>query len=442
VRLAWCTPFTQHSAIGRFSALVVSCLRERADVTVDIWYPVGAGGRTVPDRGNALTKVARKQLARYDSIIYNIGDHAPYHHQLVKLSRRYPGTLILHDMSLNNLMLGEMVALPIRDRERELRRWYGSAAGRIAEDIDRDPGHWASKLENVTRYPLSEFVLASAEAVVTHSEYAADDMRRRYAGDVFRLPLPALHFDQTEIKEVDLPMLDDRTVILQAGVVNPNKCITAVLDGFAAAQISDRAQLVIAGHADASALSGLRLEIARHGLADSVHLLGPVSDEVLHSLRHRASIATVLRDPCLEAASAVLLDSMAYGLAVVTVDSGHYVEVPDDAVVRVPVPPAGAELAEALVRLVDDPLAVAAIGSRARDYVETVHTPERYADMITDVLHEAGSYPRRRDLAADLARTIERIGFVDSDEITDIVAGAAAEIFAPQPRRVREILFG
>jgi glycosyltransferase involved in cell wall biosynthesis len=440
VRLAWCTPYTPESAIGRFSALVVGVLRQRSSWTVDIWYPQGAGGRLQPDPGAALTKAAARRLADYDAIVYNIGDHAPYHYQLVRLSRKYPGVLIVHDTSLNNLMLGEMLRMPKRDLERELRRWYGPVGERVADDILRDPGRWASRLDSVTNYPLSEFAVAAGTAVVTHSEHAAADLRRRYVGDVWRLPLPALHFEGAEVAEVDLPMLDDRTVILQAGVINANKCVPAIIDGFGLAGISDRAQLVIAGHASDKVLTELQHEIKRHKLADSVHLLGPVTDSVLHSLRRRAAVATVLRDPCLEAASAVLLDSMAYGLAVITVDAGHYVEVPDEAIVRVAVPPLGPDLAAAMTQLVDDPARAAALGERARDYVLSEHTPAVYAERIARVLREAGGAARRQQLGLDLARTLDRAGFTDDDEIADILARTAVELFSPEPRKAAELL--
>jgi glycosyltransferase involved in cell wall biosynthesis len=372
--------------------------------------------------------------------VYNIGDHAPYHGQLVALSREAPGVLVVHDLSLSNLMLGELLAMPPSTRAWQLRRWYGDAAEEAAEGILADPAHWATEDDNPLKFPLIEFAVADALGVVTHSEYSAANLRPRYAGDVWRLPLPALHFGDAEVDEVELPMLDDRQVILQAGVLNPNKCVPAVIDGFEAAHIADRAQLVICGFAERPALARLNKDVKARGLTDSVHVLGPVSDATLHSLRRRASIATVLRDPCIEAASAVLLDSMAYGLAVVTVNSGHYVEVPADCVARVPVPPKAVDLAAIFRTWVDDPALAAEIGARATAYVDAEHTPQVYADRMADVLRLAGSYPRRRALAIDLAATLDRLGFAPDDEITEVVADTATELFGGEPRRARELL--
>jgi glycosyltransferase involved in cell wall biosynthesis len=440
MRLAWCTPFAPRSAIGRFSSLVVTALRARASWDVDIWYPVGAGGRTVPDSGFELAKGAKKQLAAYDAIVYNIGDHKPYHKQLVKLSRRYPGVLIMHDASLNNLMLSEFAAMDTPEREYTLRRWYGAASTQLADAIEKSPAAWAADIESVTKYPLSEFVMSAGLAVVTHSEFAADNLRRRYAGDVWRLPLPALHFDDSEVSTVPLPsIVDERPIILQAGMATRNKCIGAIIDGFADAGLADRAQLVIAGFADKNALDMLERRAKRHRISDSVRVLGPVSDAALHSLRRRAVVATVLRDPCLEAASAVLLDSMAYGLAVLTVNAWHYVEVPDELVMRVPVPPGPQEIGAVLTAMIDEPARSRAMGTRAREWVQTWHTPAVYADGIAKVITSAGTYPVRQGIATALARVVHRAGFTDDDEIMQIVADTATELFAAQPRRAHEI---
>jgi glycosyltransferase involved in cell wall biosynthesis len=252
--------------------------------------------------------------------------------------------------------------------------------------------------------------------------------------------LPALHFADSEFDDVDLPMLDDRLVILQAGVLNPNKHIEIVIEAFEKAEISDRAQLVICGHASRRTLSALHAAVVRRGLVGSVHVLGPVSDASLHTLRKRASIATVLRDPCIEASSAVLLDSMAYGLAPITVSTGHYVEIPDDAAVQVPAPPVAAELAPALRALVDDGHRVSTIGAAAHAHIAGVHSALHYAEAMLQVFHSAGAYPRREALAHDLSTILSRVGFSRSDRVAEVIADSATELFGANPRRGLEFI--
>jgi glycosyltransferase involved in cell wall biosynthesis len=443
MNIAWCTPFAPASAIGRFSALVVSELRSREHVDVDIWFPPGAGGRQVPDRGEVLPDDdAELILGRYDTVIYQIGDNSAYHARIVELSHVVPGIIVAHDLSLIHLMIPKLLSLPTDALLSELTRWYGAEAGATAAaDIAQDSSGWAWRDETVKHFPLTEFALEDATAVITHSRFAADEMRERYSGDVYSIPLPALHFDDAELAQVPLPMLDERPVILQAGVINPNKAVHTVIEAFDLAGVADRAQLVICGYADDRILAGVHRDVVRRGLERSVRVLGPVSDATLHSLRTRALMATVLRDPCTEAASAVLLDSMAYGLGLITVETGHYSEAPDATVARVALPLTADSVAARMLAWLDDPAAARAAGSAAREYVQKVHTPGRYVDQLLDIVPRAGAYRRRRELATELAATVQRIGFGPADPITDSVAGAAVELLDSSPRNAQDLIY-
>jgi glycosyltransferase involved in cell wall biosynthesis len=339
-------------------------------------------------------------------------------------------------------MLAELLAMPPASMARELSRWFGQpTADEVGAEMVADPGNWPWSVENVTRFPLTELALSAALAVVTHSEFAAHDVRERFAGDVYPIPLPALHFADEDVAVADLSGLDERPVILQAGVLNPNKQIYKVVEAFELAGISHQAQLVICGYADDNTLSELQHDVSQRGLRDSVRVLGPVSDATLHALRRRASIATVLRDPCIEAASAVLLDSMAYGLAVLTVNIGHYLEVPSDTVARVGVPVDAAEIAQILRRWIADPAAARRTGMAARSHALDVHTPIRYARSIANVLTEVGAYPRRQALAADLAVTLTRLGFNGGDPITERVAESSTQLFGSRPRLADQLIY-
>lgn len=434
MRVAWCTPFALRSAIGRFSALVIPELREHDGVEVDVFYPAGAGGRTQPDEGHELGPDAAEVLADYDLVVYNIGDHGGYHAPLADLCRHVPGLVVLHDISLIHMASSQMHGWSHADIHAEFRRWYGADGERAAEDMVRDAGHWAYQAANVMAFPMIERVLSPATGVVTHSAFAATRVRERFVGDTWCLPLPALHFDESEVDEVQLELLDGRPVILQAGVLNGNKCITTVIEGFRQSGLADRAQLVICGFAEPADLAALRRLVEDQDLRGSVTVLGQVTDATLHALRHRAVVATVLRDPSLEAASAVLLDSMAYGLAVITVDAGHYSEMPDDTVTRVPVPPRATDVAEALEQLLADPAAAVSMGVRAKDHVERHNTPKAYARGLVDVFERSGATARRRDLVVTLAHNLREVGFQGDGPVARVVARTAHELFGARPQ--------
>ena len=76
-------------------------------------------------------------------------------------------------------------------------------------------------------------------------------------------------------------------------------------------------------------------------------------------------------------------------------------------------------------------------GQPEREYVQG--TVGQYAESIVAIVDQVGAMPRRRDLASELCRTIERIGFGSEDGISDSVAAAAAELFGAEPKMAYEI---
>lgn len=435
--VAWCTPFSRPSAIGQFSAQVVAAMRETLGWDVDIFHPEGAGGRSVPDGGFVLGADAEQQLGEYDHVVYNIGDNPANHSAQMRLLRTVPGLVVLHDVSLIHLLLPDLVHGPEDAARAEFVRWYGPEAAVASAALRADELKFVGDPENIRRYPMIEPVLEHAPAVVTHSQWAATRVRDAYAGDVWVLPLPREPLADPQPSE--LPGIDDRLIILQAGVPNRNKHIDAVIEGFDDADISDRAQLVICGYGTDEAFGALRELVADRSLEDSVHLLGRVDDDVMDELRRRALASTVLRFPFGEAASAALLDAMSYGHAVLTVDGGHYAEMPDDTVHRISVPPVAEDIAAALRRFVEDPAAARELGARAAHFVATEHTARAYSRGIAEVLPQVGSFHRRRDLVDMLSRTLHSLGFGPQDEITTSVARDAFELFSGEPVVAGEI---
>src|SRR4051794_22182019 len=103
MKLAWLTPLLEKSAIARLSVPVTAALAK--DGEVDLWYadtgPVRQTAvRTVFFEDGATVKAA--SLAKYDAIVYNFGNHLPFHRDLYLVSQRVPGICILHDCVMHH----------------------------------------------------------------------------------------------------------------------------------------------------------------------------------------------------------------------------------------------------------------------------------------------------------------------------------------------------
>jgi len=437
LRIAWCTPFSERSAIGEYSALVVTALRDLdldLDLEIDIWYPRGAGGRTTPDRGRELADDWESALREYDSVVYQIGDHAKYHGQLLAAASEVPGVVVMHDVSLVHLFFPILIGMT-QDELTELLRRLAPEHPEASADFAQDPAAWAWSANTAVSFPLSELAMHRARAVVTHSHFAADLLRDRYLGDVAVLPLPVLHRPEGGSGAWLPPIDPDRALILQAGTLNSNKRIEEVIAGFERSRAKSVAQLVICGHGTQDEIDRLRHR-ARHLIADGdAIVLGAVSDGALDALRQRALVSMVLRHPSTEASSAVLVDSMAYGNAVVAVDAGHYAEMPPDTVRLIASPPDPDEIAAVLDSLVLDEAAARTLGARAAEHVLREHSPEAYALAIVPILRRAGGVAPRNWLVEEIAQAMARTGFGAGHPLGSVVTKTAMELFGGSPRR-------
>lgn len=437
MRIAWFTPWTPESAIGDFSALVISALQKSQGVDVDVFHPVGAGGRAEPVPGREIDLWTLRALRGYDAVVYNIGNHLGFHGAIYETSLACPGTVILHDVVLTGLFLPLLRALRDSEMQRILTDWYGAAGPRQAVAIREDPEGWLWAAGNANRFPMLEPVLEGATQVITHSQYAAGIVRERFVGDIHTLGLPALHVPEPDARPAAFGWSDERPIVLQAGAVNPNKCIPLILQAFREHDLGDDLQLVIAGHVTRREQSRMEREVAQTGLERSVRILGAVDDCTMNSLRHAATIATVLRSPVTESSSAVLIDSLAHGLATLAVDVGHYREHPPEVVELVPAPPSASAIGEVLHRWAHDPVELVRRGEAATRYAQRYHSAEAYARELLRILPSQGSARRRNALAADAAALVARNGFASDSALGARVAEQAVFLFANEPRQGR-----
>ena len=144
--------------MGEYSSVVVAELRRRLGVDVEIFYPPGSGGRTIPDPGRELDEGRAEELRSHDAIFCHAGDPEGLLH-MVRLFRSVPGIAVLHDAGLDALI----------------------------DQMAANDGP-----EKVDGLLLLRFALDGALGVVTHSRSTAGKIRQQYAGDVWALPLPAL----------------------------------------------------------------------------------------------------------------------------------------------------------------------------------------------------------------------------------------------------------
>jgi glycosyltransferase involved in cell wall biosynthesis len=256
------------------------------------------------------------------------------------------------------------------------------------------------------REPCCAHVARRARGVIVHSDFG-----RRYLEEfgcrtpVFVVPHPVVEAPRALAEAVP------RARQLRVSVGAPSFLVVAPGDINEAKQLGALVQATAALGADAHvAIVGRRIEgyevepaIAAAGAGDRVSVHSDVPDADFLAWLAAADAVVDLRFPHRGEVSGSLSRAMQAGRPAVVSATGTYLDVPDDAVLRIAPGRADPdELARALVRLRDDPDQRARLGAAAASHVEHLRASEAtargYERAITETL-ELVRDPARKAMA-------------------------------------------
>ena len=443
MKIAWFTPFSQKSAIGRFSQGVTAELAKRASVDIFSFDDGPTHQTNVPVRKfKSANSISEQTLAPYDVIFYNFGNHIPFHLEIFKTSRRFPGVAVVHDFVMHHFFVGyymEVYRAP-EDYLKSLERHYGKKirdAAAAAIKRTGPPYFWDS--EAVVDCPLFEEALIGAQGVIAHSEFLREKVARVFGGPIRKIPL---HYkiDRTAptASRRQLGVADDSLLILTIGHANPNKRITATID--ALGQIRDsvgqraletKTEFVIAGSCAGSYRKEIETSIRRNKLENVVKIAGEVSDEALRGYLSAADICVNLRYPAMEGASASAIEEMLFGKPIIVANVGFYAELPSDCVVKVE-PNSPAELRDAIRDLLADKPRRERLGQAALSFAQKEFNAGHYADMAVQFAEEVRRSRPLIGLADKLARECRRMGLAGNSSTVETLSAELGHLFGPR----------
>jgi glycosyltransferase involved in cell wall biosynthesis len=290
-----------------------------------------------------------RAVRSYDLAVYQLGNHVEHHRAIYRLSWSAPGLVVLHDLALDDFVRGlQSLGDPLGFRA------LGEAAGarhRLAAGAAYD-------VEDPLAIAWCAAAVRAARGVIVHSAFG-----RRYLEElgcrtpVFVVPHPvvesaaALAAAAERGRELRASPGDGRLVVAP-GDVNATKLHGAILA--ALARLPDDVRLAIVGR-QAPGYDVARL-VERQGLRGRVTVALDVSDADFLGWIAAADVVVDLRHPHRGEVSGSLARAMQAGKPTVVSAIGTYLDLPEDAVVRVPAGRADPEvLRDALARLLDDP---------------------------------------------------------------------------------------
>jgi glycosyltransferase involved in cell wall biosynthesis len=411
MRVAYFSPMPpEQSGIAAYSALLLSALGERLDVTV-----VKRGRKKAP-RGTDLS-------------LYHVGNNPDAHAWIVDALRREPGVVVLHDFVLHHLVAGMTVGR--RDGHGYLdamEREYGVVGRLLAHGVldKRVPPLWESRPAD---FPLASFVLEHATGLIVHSRTVSELARAcGFAGPVWMVPHPAWPVHQiAPIRVAAGP------VIGCFGVVNASKRIPELLQ--ATAKVREN-------HPDVSLLlvgptsPGFDLErrLQRIGLAEEGLVREGWADEArLWELMAGADIAVNLRHPTMGETSGSVIRALSLGKPLIVSDVGWFSELPDEVALKIPTGDDEVEvLSAALELLVTRADVRETMGSAGVELARREHDLSRVAERYAAALEEAAGG------AAVADAVLREVSEAAADVGISVDAAEAREI----ARRLAEVELG
>lgn len=411
LRLVMFTPARQSSAIGRMAALVTRALLAAGHkVTVVRTEASHLQSAEIHDFSapvidwNNRPEVLR-HVSMCDATIYQIGNHYGFHEGGLQWLAECPGLVCLHDFFLGHLFTGWAETRRVQANA-VLRAWYD-----LNEPDEYFKHAYSEAIIALTSatMPMTEWICAQADAVITHSQWGCSRVMKSCPGPVRVVPLAydaqgAVAGDTadtlaTRAKPAPSGGQQPPWKLITIGHINPNKRVGNVIRAIGHSDLlKARVSYELLGEIEADMRASLS-QLA-NDLGVSLTILGPVDDTTLGNAIQQSDAVSCLRWPALEAASASAIESMLHGKAVIVTDTGFYRELPDDCVIKISPLNETDEIQTALESMLRDPETFLILAAKAKTWATKTFTGENYAQQLVDTLISSSRANPSRDAIA------------------------------------------
>ena len=325
----------------------------------------------------------------YDLCVYHLGN-APCHNYIYPFLYSVPGLTVLHDLSLHDTRLKIAIeGWRGEDYRAEMAAAYGER-GETAAELSLAGMHSGFLLRSFT---LSELPVRASVMTVAHEEWVAGKIREAVPGAQVRsvpMGMDAAKVAQGRAVEArekyDIP--NEAFLLGTFGLLTPDKGIAELLDAFARLlkQRPDARLLLAGGVGEDLPLEEMVAEKRLAGLAIPTGRL-PM-DEFL-ALMAACDVAVFLRWPTRRETSAAALRAMGLGTTTVVSDLAHLRDLPDDAVIKVPVVDTERHLGRILYELAENEPLRKRLGVTAKRYVAEKHSWDAVVERWLELTYEA-----------------------------------------------------
>jgi glycosyltransferase involved in cell wall biosynthesis len=390
MKLNWFSPLLPaKSGIANYTSHLMPALAARAQVT--LWTDQAEWDPALETHARVRTFDAQhipwREVNEAQMSIYHVGNNVAFHQSIWQLSRKHPGIVVLHDLSLQHFFGGVYrEGGNAAEYLTAMARYYGqagsSAAGRFLTG-DLSTEYMAE------RFPLTPLAVENALGVLVHNREGLGNLKSHNRWPVACAPLP---FPATPRKSTAGPeMLYKYWVrgpyrLIVFGYIGPNRRLDSVFEALAGHPHREQFRLDLVG--DVWDLAHVQKQIGLRGLQDLVQLHGFLPDAALDQMLASAHLAVNLRYPTMGETSYCQLRIWDQALPSLVTPVGWYSTIPDEAAGFVRPENEAQDIRDHLSAFIADPSAYAAKGENGRRILEERHTPDAYAQVVVDFATE------------------------------------------------------
>lgn len=389
-RLAFASPVPpQLSGPSKYFAQLVPGLHRGCDLTV--LTSIDPAAAELPD-GVRVERLADLPVIEavegpFDEVLYEIGN-SEHHLEELRMLRRRPGAVFLHDARLT-LLYTEL-------SERYPQECPGGLHGALHGMY---PGRYPDPMGGAGYLPIPEeqafglLMIAEVASLATrlfvHSPHAAQlvelDCGRRPEA-LFPIPCPP----PADPAGAPVPAAAEHLtgpLVASFGFVSPTKRSDDLVR--AVARVPG-VNLALVGHSGPDYLDHLRDLADSLGAGDRVVVTGKVDEDAYLGWLRRADLAVQLRRFSNGESSASVAEALAAGIPTLVSGVGTFADYPPDVVAQVPGDASVADLAGAIGSLLGDRDRLVALRDAGRRYAAS-HSYDRAAELLVGALTPASA---------------------------------------------------
>ena len=449
MKIAWFTPFTQKSAIGKISALICEELAKSHEVEVWTQHQEELIATTVPVVSFTPEGIEEK-LQNYDVVFYNFGNFAGYHREIMDVAQKVPGIVILHDQTMASFW-GQYYCIPefggdgehgVHSYREMVEQYYGAEAGKAVDEAAQSGLYPFYAHTSLDGYSFLEPTVACAQGIFTHSQFFVKKLQSLSNKPVGYSYLPCSIPNQptksTSLDQIiEQAKKQGKKILVSSGIVHPVKRIDKIAQCLCQhPELAEKICYLVVGGCDGPFGDELK-KLEQDKLKGCLHMLGYQPDAEMEAALYAADMAVNLRYPNSEVCSLSLWEQMAYGKPVLVLNSGIYGEVPEDVVVRITLEQEQEGLEQALTKLVNGQLD-SELGQRARAFIQEQCDVSVYCKHIIEfaktVRVDAKVAALQQRVIADVAQRMAALHLTETSAPTSYAAvvDQIAKVFGSQ----------